>query len=83
MSNGLPVVLTAVGGLVEAADGYEGAILVPPADVGALADALRQLPALAGRRYRDAGSWDRTVDAYAGLLSDLGFGAVAGRRAAG
>jgi glycosyltransferase involved in cell wall biosynthesis len=73
MSSGLPVVVTAVGGLVEAAGGYAGAVFVPPADPPALADALRGLPATAGRRYPDPGSWDRTVDAYASLFAELGL----------
>ncbi len=33
MSSGLPVIVTAVGGLVEAADKYEGTRFVPPAAV--------------------------------------------------
>jgi hypothetical protein len=70
-------VVTRVGGLVEAAAGYEGAVLVPPADPGALLDAVRRLPALADRRYPDVGSWHRTVDAYAELFGSLGLRAPA------
>jgi glycosyltransferase involved in cell wall biosynthesis len=75
MSSGLPVVVTRVGGLVEAAAGYEGAVLVPPADPDALLDAVRRLPALVDRRYPDVGSWHRTVDAYAELFGSLGLAA--------
>jgi glycosyltransferase involved in cell wall biosynthesis len=72
MSHGLPVVVTAVGGLVEAVSRYRGAVLVPPGHPAALADALRGIPAMTGRRYPDPHSWDVTVDAYAGLLDQLG-----------
>lgn len=69
MSNGLPLVITAVGGLPEAVADYEGAILVPPHDPVALRDAIRTLPSLRGRRYRDPHSWDRTVEGYAELFA--------------
>lgn len=71
MSNGLPLVITAVGGLPEAVADYEGAILVPPRDPVALRDAIRRLPDLRGRRYRDPHSWDRTVTRYGELLEQL------------
>jgi glycosyltransferase involved in cell wall biosynthesis len=71
MANGLPLVLTAVGGLPEAVAGYEGAILVPPRDPLALRDAIRRLPELRGRRYRDPHSWDDTVTAYEELINRL------------
>jgi glycosyltransferase involved in cell wall biosynthesis len=71
MSNGLPLVITAVGGLPEAVADYEGAILVPPHDPTALRDAIRRLPQLRGRRYRDPHSWDRTVTRYGELMEQL------------
>jgi glycosyltransferase involved in cell wall biosynthesis len=71
MSNGLPLVITAVGGLPEAVADYEGAILVPPRDPVALRDAIRRLPDLRGRRYRDPHSWDRTVTRYGELMARL------------
>ena len=71
MSNGLPLVITAVGGLPEAVADYEGAILVPPRDPVALRDAIRRLPDLRGRRYRDPHSWDRTVARYEVLMQQL------------
>ena len=73
MSNGLPLVITAVGGLPEAVADYEGAILVPPCDPVALRDAIRRLPDLRGRRYRDPHSWDRTVTCYEELMGRLGY----------
>lgn len=73
MSCGLPVVVTSVGGLPEAAAGYAGALFVPPRDPSALGDALRQVAKLRGQRFADPRSWQQTVHGYAAL-----FGAVAG-----
>jgi glycosyltransferase involved in cell wall biosynthesis len=73
MANGLPLVLTAVGGLPEAVADYEGAILVPPRDPRALRDAIRNLPQLCGRRYHDRHSWEHTAGAYEGLINRLGM----------
>ncbi len=73
MSNGLPLVITAVGGLPAAVADYDGAILVPPRDPIALRDAIRRLPDLCGRRYRDPHSWDRTVVRYGELMEQLGY----------
>jgi glycosyltransferase involved in cell wall biosynthesis len=68
MSAGLPVVVTAVGGLVEAVRDYPGALLVPPRDPAALRDALLKLPERHGRRYADPHSWQRTADGYRALI---------------
>jgi glycosyltransferase involved in cell wall biosynthesis len=71
MSAGLPVIVTAVGGLVEAVQDYPGAILVPPRDPTALQDALLELLKLRGNRYADPHSWVRTVEAYRSLIEHL------------
>lgn len=71
MASGLPLVLTNVGGLPEAVADYGGAILVPPANPRLLRDAIRRLPPLLGRRYRDPHSWDDTASAYAELVNRL------------
>lgn len=71
MSNGLPLVITAVGGLPEAVADYGGAHLVPPHDPEAIRDALRLLPALRGQRFDDPHSWDRTVRLYGQLMASL------------
>ena len=71
MANGLPLVLTAVGGLPEAVAGYDGAIMVPPRDPQALRDAIRGLPQLCGRRYQDPHSWENIASAYEGLINRL------------
>jgi len=71
MSAGLPVVVTAVGGLVEAVQDYPGALLVPPQDPTALRGALLQLLERRGQRYPDPHSWQRTVNAYRSLIDLL------------
>jgi glycosyltransferase involved in cell wall biosynthesis len=71
MSAGLPVVVTAVGGLAEAVKDYPGAVLVPPRDPAALQKALLQLPERRGRHYADPHSWQRTVSAYRVLIDQL------------
>ena len=71
MSAGLPVVVTAVGGLVEAVQRYPGAILVPPRDPVALRQALSGLLAGRGQRYPDPHSWDRTTAEYRALIGEL------------
>lgn len=76
MSNGLPLVLTAVGGLPEAVSNYEGAILVPPRNPEALRNALRQLPGMCGRSYRDPHSWSSTVESYERLIEQVGHAAI-------
>jgi glycosyltransferase involved in cell wall biosynthesis len=68
---GLPVAVTAVGGLVEAAGAYPGAVLVDPGDRAALADGIRRVAELRGRRFAHPLSWDRTGAAYAELLDAL------------
>ncbi|WP_239118412.1 glycosyltransferase [Paractinoplanes ferrugineus] len=72
MSHGLPVVVTAVGGLVEAAEDYSGAVFVPAGDPAALATAIHDADRLVGRRHPDPSSWEKTVAAYAELLSRIG-----------
>jgi glycosyltransferase involved in cell wall biosynthesis len=72
MSNGLPLVITAVGGLPAAVADYEGAILIPPRQPLLLRDAIRRLPDMRGQRYKDPHSWDRTVTGYEELLQALG-----------
>ena len=72
MSEGLPVVVTSVGGLVEAAGSYQGTRFVPPGDPAALAQALAEMPARRGERYDDPASWDNTVDALAELFARIG-----------
>jgi glycosyltransferase involved in cell wall biosynthesis len=71
MSAGLPVVVTAVGGLVDAVRDYPGALLVPPRDVSALRGALLGLPALRGQRYPDPHSWESVADEFTTLIDQV------------
>ena len=71
IGNGLPVLVTRVGGLVEAAENYEGAIFVPPHDPAAIHANLPALAALAGTRYESTTTWDVTVERYGELIESL------------
>jgi glycosyltransferase involved in cell wall biosynthesis len=73
MSHGLPVVVTAVGGLVEAAERYSGARFAPAGQPAALASAMREASALIGRRHIDPSSWEQTVSAYERLFVSMGL----------
>ncbi|HLJ33038.1 MAG TPA: glycosyltransferase, partial [Ktedonobacteraceae bacterium] len=64
MSCGLPVVVTSVGGLVEAVADYDGAILVPPNNPVRLRDALLEVAKLQHIRFTDAHSWEHTASNY-------------------
>ncbi|GIM91670.1 glycosyltransferase family 4 protein [Paractinoplanes toevensis] len=72
MSHGLPVVVTAVGGLVEAAEEYPGARFAPAGDPAALSAAIRDADRLVGRRHADPSSWEKTVAAYDELMARIG-----------
>jgi glycosyltransferase involved in cell wall biosynthesis len=76
MSNGLPVVVSAVGGLVEAAQDYEGAVFVPPSDPEAIKAAILGLVANRGARFRDPHSWGRTVASFDALFEQLKIGSA-------
>lgn len=81
MASGLPVVATRVGGIPEVVEHGVTGLLVPPEDVGALAEAMRTLlddPALA-RRMGEAGrrralerfSWDDVAARLRALYGEL------------
>ena len=71
LTAGLPVVVTAVGGLVEVVRNYPGAVLVPPEDPAALRDALLELPPRRGQRYANPHSWQQTLDGYRALIGEV------------
>jgi glycosyltransferase involved in cell wall biosynthesis len=71
MSWGLPVVTTAVGGLVEATSNYTGAVLVAPGDPASLRDGIAEALTLVGRPHTDPHSWGRSSQQYADLLKRL------------
>jgi glycosyltransferase involved in cell wall biosynthesis len=68
---GLPVVVTAVGGLVETVAGYPGAILTEPANPSALLAAIRTVADLRGERFANPRSWATIVQQYTDFLSRL------------
>lgn len=71
MSYGLPVVLTHVGGLPEAAAAYGGAIFVPPGDPASLRIALDDAFTMRTKRFADPQSWDGTVARYDELFAAI------------
>jgi glycosyltransferase involved in cell wall biosynthesis len=60
MSWGLPVVVTNVGGLPEAASGYAGAVFVPPGDPVMLREGLVKAATMVGQKFPDPRSWHDT-----------------------
>jgi glycosyltransferase involved in cell wall biosynthesis len=68
---GLPIVMTNVGGNAEAAGDYEGLRLVPVGDATAIAEQIRQLPALRGRRFANPYSWQASAEAYGRIADTL------------
>lgn len=71
MSHGLPVLVTTVGGLTEAARDYQGAVFVPPGDLLALRDGLTRVAELRGRRFTDPHSWTRTAELFGSIFASL------------
>lgn len=71
MSRGLPVVVSRVGGLVEAARDYEGTVFTEPADPDRLREDLRRAAVLAGTRFPDPHSWGRTVERMSELFEEV------------
>lgn len=71
MGYGLPIVISDVGGLSEAMEGYEGTILIPPKSPIAIGDGLRRAATLRGRRFTHPRSWEHTAASYSGLFSSL------------
>ena len=69
MSWGLPIVVTSVGGLPEAASGYAGAVFIPPDDPAMLKEGLMKAAALAGQKFPDPRSWHDTVSAVRAAAS--------------
>jgi glycosyltransferase involved in cell wall biosynthesis len=63
MSWGLPVVVTRVGGLPEAADGYRGTVFVEPGDPAMLKSGIMEAVRMTGQRFADPRDWGETVTA--------------------
>jgi len=68
MSRGLPVVVTRIGGLTEAAAGYSGAVFTDPGDPRDLAAAIIEASSLRPNGHRDPHSWERTARAFGDLI---------------
>jgi glycosyltransferase involved in cell wall biosynthesis len=66
---GLPVVVTTVGGLVEAAAGYTGAVMVPPDSPDDLARGLLAAAELRGRRHSAPVTWQAVAQSYADIFA--------------
>jgi len=74
MSYGLPVVVTAVGGLPESAEGYDGAVLVDPGSIDRLVDGIRKAEPLVGIRHRAGRSWADVAVEHESLYRSIGVG---------
>ncbi len=74
MSHGIPVIVSQVGGLIEATEGYEGAIFVPPHDPDAIRAAFAQVADLRGRHFADPHSWSESVARFDALFEILHVG---------
>jgi glycosyltransferase involved in cell wall biosynthesis len=66
---GLPVVVTTVGGLVEAAAGYTGAVLVRPHSPDDLARGLLAAADLRGRIHSAPVTWQAVAQSYADIFA--------------
>jgi glycosyltransferase involved in cell wall biosynthesis len=71
MHRGLPVVVTDVGGLSEAAAGYSGTVFVPPANPVALADGIVSALDLRDQHHADIHTWDVSRVRYASLIEGI------------
>ena len=80
MANGLPVVTTAVGGLIEATAGYEGAILVQPRDPQGILAGIRSAARLRAQRFSGGHAWDATARSYVELAEQVVRAPAAARR---
>ncbi len=80
MAHGLPVVTTAVGGLIEATAGYEGAILVEPREPRALLAGIEAAARLRSQRFAGGHTWDTTAQRYVEIADRLVSTAAAKRR---
>jgi glycosyltransferase involved in cell wall biosynthesis len=80
MAHGLPVVTTAVGGLIEATAGYEGAILVEPREPRALLAGIEAAAHLRSQRFAGGHTWDTTAQRYVEIADRLVSTAAAKRR---
>ncbi|MFE0751284.1 glycosyltransferase [Gordonia sp. NPDC058843] len=71
MSLGLPVAVTDVPSLTEAAQGYDGCVFFPSGDIGALRAALAAVATMRATTFEDPASWQHSVRAYGSLMGRL------------
>ena len=71
MSQGLPLLVTEVGGLPEVVADYAGALVVPPENPESIRAGMAQMLAMRGKRFEDPHSWEHTVTRYDGLFEQL------------
>ncbi|MDB5059715.1 MAG: putative glycosyltransferase [Chloroflexi bacterium] len=73
MNYGLPVVVTAVGGLVESVTtyGYQNTVVTEPADPEALVAAIRKAARLRGQQGGAVPGWSLTAERYRDFLESL------------
>jgi glycosyltransferase involved in cell wall biosynthesis len=71
MHRGLPVVVTKVGGLAEAAADYSGTVFVPPENPVALAAGIVSALDLRARRHDDIHTWEVSRVRYASLIDGI------------
>jgi glycosyltransferase involved in cell wall biosynthesis len=76
---GLPAVVTAVGGLVEAVAGYTGAVLVRPGSPDDLARGLLAAVDLRGHMHSAPVTWQAVAQSYADIFAAVVPRAVPGR----
>ena len=71
MHRGLPVVVTNVGGLSEAAADYSGTVFVPPENPIALAEGIVSALELRTEHHADIHTWDVSRARYATLIEEI------------
>jgi glycosyltransferase involved in cell wall biosynthesis len=74
MSYGLPAVVTNVGGLPEAVDGYGGAVLVEAGSVADLVAGIEKAERLVGQRHLATRTWSDVAEEHEQVFAKLGVG---------
>ena len=74
MAAGIPVVTTDIEALMEATEGYSGAVHVPVGDVDALAEGIKESRKLTGKQHDNPLTWDGIALNYEELFSEIGAG---------
>jgi glycosyltransferase involved in cell wall biosynthesis len=74
MAAGVPVVTTDIKSLVEATEGYSGAIHVPVGDSDAIAASVRQIRKLVGLKHVNPLRWENIAEKYFRFFNGLNGG---------